>query len=120
MESMPWSDVKEDLLIDGIRRRIVTGEKVMLGHIYFPEGALVPSHRHESEQITHVISGALKFIVEGEEIIVRSGETLNIPSNAEHSALALEETLDIDAFSPIRSDWLDGSDSYLRMGSNNS
>lgn len=120
MDSIAWDSVKEDLLVDGIRRRIVTGEKVMLGHIYFPEGALVPAHRHESEQITHVISGALKFVVEGEEVIVRSGETLNIPSNAEHSALALEETLDIDAFSPIRSDWLDGSDSYLRIDANNS
>ena len=69
---------------------------------------------------TNALSDLGVTIAEGEEVIVRSGETLNIPSNAEHSALALEETLDIDAFSPIRSDWLDGSDSYLRIDANNS
>ena len=114
MKSVPWDEVNEDRLIGGIRRRIVTGEKVMLGRIYFPEGAIVPAHRHENEQITHVLSGALRFILDGQEVIVRAGETLNIPSNAEHSAEALEETVEIDAFSPIRQDWLDGSDAYLR------
>jgi quercetin dioxygenase-like cupin family protein len=116
MKSVAWNDMPEDRLIQGIRRRIVTGEKVMLGRIYFPQGAIVPAHRHDSEQITHVITGALRFIVDGEEVIVRQGETLNIPSNAEHSAEALEETDEIDAFSPIRADWLDGSDAYLREG----
>lgn len=114
MESVPWSDIPEDRLVQGIRRQIVTGEKVMLGRIRFPKGAFVPAHRHESEQITHVLAGALLFIVDGHEVTVRAGETLNIPSNAEHSAEALEETEEIDAFSPIRTDWLDGSDAYLR------
>lgn len=116
MKSVAWGDVPEERLIQGIRRRIVTGEKVMLGHLHFPKGALVPAHRHDSEQITHVLAGALRFVVDGEEVIVRQGETLNIPSNAEHSAEALEETDEIDAFSPIRTDWLDGSDAYLREG----
>ena len=120
MDAVAWNDVPEDRLIQGIRRRIVTGERVMLGRLHFPKGALVPAHRHESEQITHVLSGALRFVVEGEEVIVRQGETLNIPSNAEHSAEALEETDEIDAFSPIRSDWLDGSDAYLREASEGS
>ena len=116
MDAVAWQDVTEDRLIHGIRRRIVTGERVMLGHISYPKGAAVPAHRHESEQITHVLSGALRFVVEGAEVVVRAGETLTIPSNAEHSAEALEETVEIDAFSPIRSDWLDGSDAYLREG----
>lgn len=114
MKAVAWSEVPEDQLIQGIRRRIVTGERVMLGRIFFPKGAHVPAHRHESEQITHVLSGALRFVVAGEEVVVRTGETLNIPSHVEHSAEALEETDEIDAFSPIRTDWLDGSDAYLR------
>jgi len=114
MKSIPWEEVPEDKLIQGIRRRIVTGEQVMLGRLYFPKGATVPSHRHPNEQITHVISGTLKFIIEGSEVMVRAGETLHIPSDAEHSAEAMEETDEIDAFSPIRTDWLDGSDAYLR------
>ena len=74
----------------------------------------MPAHRHPNEQITHVISGALRFIIQGSEVMVRAGETLHIPSDAEHSAEAMEETDEIDAFSPIRTDWLDGSDAYLR------
>lgn len=113
-KAVPWDEVPEDRMIQGIRRRIVTGEQVMLGHISLPKGAVVPAHRHPNEQITHILSGALKFTIDGQEVIVRAGETLVIPSNAEHVAEALEDTVDIDAFSPIRQDWLDGSDAYLR------
>lgn len=114
MKSMPWDQVPEEQLIQGITRRVITGELVMLGRIFFPKGAKVPAHTHESEQITHVLRGTLRFVVGGEEVFVSTGETLNIPSNVQHSAEAVEETDEIDAFSPIRTDWLDGSDSYLR------
>ena len=114
MKAVPWSEVPEDRLIQGIRRRIVTGEKLMLGRLFIPKGAKVPAHTHPNEQITHVLTGALRFVLEGEEVIVRAGETLHIPSNADHSAEGLEDTDEIDAFSPIRTDWLDGSDAYLR------
>ena len=101
-------------MIGGIRRRIFTGESVMLGRLFFPKGAVVPAHRNPNEQITHVLTGALRFVVDGEEIVVRAGQVLHIPSNAQHLAEALEDTDEIDAFSPIRADWLDGSDAYLR------
>ena len=114
MRAIAWRDVPEDRLIQGIRRRVVTGEQVMLGLLHFPKGATVPAHRHVNEQISHVLSGALRFILDGTEVVVRAGETLVIPSNVEHEVHALEETEDIDAFSPIRTDWLDGSDAYLR------
>ena len=115
MKAVAWSEVHEERLIQGIRRRIVTGEKVMLGRLYFPKGAKVPAHRHVSEQITHVITGALAFVLDGKErVVVRPGETLCIPSNMVHSAEAVEETDEIDSFGPIRTDWLDGSDAYLR------
>ena len=114
-QPVSWNNVPEDHLAQGIRRRIVTGEQVMLGRIYLPKGAVVPPHRHANEQITHIVSGALRFVIDGEEMIVRAGETLIIPPNAEHLAEALEDTDDIDAFRPIRQDWLDGSDAYLRQ-----
>ncbi|MBI4200139.1 MAG: cupin domain-containing protein [Chloroflexi bacterium] len=115
MKAVAWKSVPEDRLIQGIRRQIVTGEKVMLGRIRFPKGAKVLAHRHVSEQITHVLAGALAFVMEGKErVVVRAGETLTIPSNMEHSAEALEETDEIDAFGPIRTDWLHGSDAYMR------
>jgi quercetin dioxygenase-like cupin family protein len=114
MNTAAWDTITTDNLIQGIKRRIVTGERVMLGRLFFPKGAKVPAHTHESEQITNILSGALKFVIDGEETVVRAGEVLVIPSNALHSAEALEETDEIDTFSPIRTDWLDGSDAYLR------
>lgn len=112
-----WDDVPLEQLSSTITRRIVTGEKVMSAIVELKKGANVPAHRHESEQITYVLSGALRFTMEdGSVIDVKTGETLVIPSNVEHAAVALEDTVDLDCFSPIRDDWLSGDDAYLRGG----
>ena len=72
---------------------------------------------HENEQFTYILEGALRFWIgaeDGEEIVVRAGEVLHIPSNVPHKAVAIEDTLDLDVFVPPRADWLDGTDVYLR------
>jgi quercetin dioxygenase-like cupin family protein len=76
----------------------------------------VPTHQHESEQITYILEGVLKFQFEGQEVTLRKGDVLVIPSNVPHSAEALEDTQDLELFSPIRMDWLTGKDDYLRQG----
>lgn len=88
----------------------------MLAHVYLDEGCIVPRHQHENEQVTYILKGALKFWVgeDQEEVTVRAGEVLLIPSNVPHKALALEDTLDVDIFSPPRQDWIDKTDDYLR------
>src|SRR5262249_29876691 len=111
-----WISVRLESMSDLISRKIVTGEKAMVAHVYLKKGAIVPEHYHESEQITWMMEGALKFELEGREVVVRAGETLTIPSNVPHRAVALEDTLDIDIFSPIRYDWLREDDAYLRRG----
>lgn len=112
-----WDDMPKEKLNDRLDRRLVTGERMMLAHVYLKKGCLVPRHSHENEQITYVLEGALQFWLgedEKEEVVVRAGEVLTIPSNLSHKALALEDTLDVDIFSPPRQDWLDGTDGYLR------
>jgi len=110
-----WDAIPREELSTKISRRIVTGERVMTAIVELREGAVVPAHRHESEQITYVVSGCLRFTLEdGSVVDVRTGETLVIPSNVEHAAIALEDTVDMDCFSPIRDDWLSGDDAYLR------
>ena len=94
--------------------QIVTGAREMLTQIYLKRGCLVPMHSHESEQMTYVLQGALKFLVGGMEVTLREGEVLHIPSRVEHQAEALEDTFELDVFSPIRQDWLDHTDDYLR------
>jgi quercetin dioxygenase-like cupin family protein len=109
---MPKEKVNE--LLD---RRLITGERMMLTHVYLKKGCLVPRHSHENEQITYVLQGALHFWLgedEKEERVIRAGEVLTIPSHLPHKALALEDTLDVDIFCPPRQDWLDGTDAYLR------
>ncbi len=109
-------DVRREDMNPKIWRRVITGEKVMMAEIHIAKGGRVPLHHHESEQISYVVEGALKFELDGREVIVRSGEVLVIPSNVPHKAEALEDTFDFDMFSPIRTDWLTGQDDYLRKG----
>ena len=111
-----WSDMPKERVTDQISRRLVTGERMMLAHVYLDKGSIVPKHSHENEQLTYILEGALRFWIgedEKEEIDVRAGEVLWIPSNVPHKALALEDTLDVDVFSPPRQDWLSHTDSYF-------
>ena len=105
-----WDEIALEKITEMISQKIVAGEREMMAQIYLKRGALVPMHAHESEQMTYVLQGALKYLVGAEEIIVREGEVLHIPSHVPHQAEALEDTLELDVFSPIRSDWLTDGD----------
>jgi quercetin dioxygenase-like cupin family protein len=112
-----WDSMKKERVSDMLERRLITGNRMMLAHVYLKKGCIVPKHSHENEQLTYILEGALKFKIGedgAEEIVVSAGEVLLIPSNVPHMAEALEETLDVDVFSPPRQDWLDKKDDYLR------
>lgn len=112
-----WEDIPKEDLKPLLARRVISGERIMLAHIYLEAGALVPKHAHENEQLAYVLEGSMRFWLgeDGAQVIdVGAGEVLHIPSNLPHSAQALEKTLDVDIFCPPRQDWLDGSDAYLR------
>ena len=108
-----WDEIALEKVTEMISRKIITGEREMVTQIYLKRGALVPLHSHESEQMTYVLQGALKFLINREEITVREGEVLHIPSWVEHQAEAIDDTFEMDIFSPIRHDWLDGTDAYF-------
>jgi quercetin dioxygenase-like cupin family protein len=95
---------------------VITEERAMVAQVFLVKGAVVPEHKHESEQITYILEGALLFEIDGKEILVGKGQVLRIPSWKPHKATALEDTLDLDIFSPIREDWLKKDDEYLRRG----
>jgi quercetin dioxygenase-like cupin family protein len=109
-----WADIPGEQLNPLLSRKLITGDRVMVSELELKKGCVVPAHHHENEQVTYVLRGALKFEVNGKEIILYQGDVLHIPSNVVHSAIALEDTLDLDIFSPPRQDWLDGTDQYLR------
>lgn len=111
-----WDDMPKEKVTDQIQRRLITGERMMLAHVYLDKGSVVPKHAHENEQLTYILEGGLRFWIgeSGEEQVdVRAGEVLVIPPNVPHKAEALEDTLDVDVFSPPRQDWLDGTDTYF-------
>ncbi len=109
-----WDEIALEKVTEMLSRKIITGEREMLAQIYLKRGCLVPMHSHESEQMTYILQGSLKFLVGGDEITVREGEVLYIPSWVEHQAEALEDTFELDVFSPIRKDWLDHTDTYFQ------
>lgn len=114
MNLYTWDKMEKEVLNESIGRKMVYGEKAMVAQIFIAKGGVVPEHFHESEQLTYILEGALKFQLEGKEVVVNKGQVLHIPSNVPHSAVALEDTVDLDIFSPIRHDWVNKTDDYLR------
>ena len=116
LKKLSWSEVKSEKLTDQLSRKLIYGDRVMVAEVRLKKGAVVPEHHHESEQLTWIAKGGLLFEIDGKTIKVMEGEVLVIPSNKPHKATALEDTIDMDIFSPIREDWLTGNDQYLRGG----
>ena len=113
-----WSDMPKESLSASLERRLITGDRMMLAHVYLKKGCVVPRHSHENEQITYILEGGLRFWIgedESQVMDVMAGEVLHIPSHVPHKAEALADTLDVDVFSPPRQDWLDKTDDYLRQ-----
>ncbi len=111
-----WDEVPLETVTDQISRKLITGQQMMLAQVFLKKGAVVPKHQHHNEQFTYILSGGLRFWMgdDGAEVIdVMAGEVLHIPSNVWHKAEALEDTLDVDIFSPPREDWLNHTDAYF-------
>ena len=112
-----WSDLELEQVNPQLSRKLVTGDRMQLAQVFLKKGCIVPKHSHENEQLTYILEGALRFWIgeeQKEQVDVRAGEVLHIPSNVPHKAEALEDTLDLDVFSPPRADWLAKTDAYLR------
>ena len=109
-----WAEIEPEQMNPLIARQYVTGTKTMLARIVLKKGAHVPLHRHMNEQVSHVVAGALDFLLEEGRVTVRAGEILCIPPHAPHEVIALEDSVALDIFNPPRQDWIDGDDAYLR------
>lgn len=114
LRHIAWHAVEREVLTPLFERQLIVGQDVMLARILLRKGCIVPLHSHENEQLSTILEGALKFWIEGKEIVVRPGEVLTIPPHMPHKAEALEDTLGIDVFHPPRADWINKTDSYLR------
>jgi quercetin dioxygenase-like cupin family protein len=116
LKHIPWSSVALEDLNPLLQRHFVVGQNVMVARVLLKKGCIVPEHSHHNEQITYILEGALKFWIDGKELVVYAGEVLTIPPHMPHKAEALEDTVDLDIFDPPRADWINKTDKYLRGG----
>ncbi|PYV49573.1 MAG: cupin domain-containing protein [Acidobacteria bacterium] len=114
LKYLSWNDVEVEAMNPLLGRQLIVGHQVMLARVLLKKGCIVPLHSHINEQLSYILEGALKFYIDGKEIVVRAGEVLTIPPNMPHKAEAMEDTVDLDVFNPPRADWINKTDSYLR------
>jgi len=110
-----WKHVPKKEVTTGLTRQFITASRVTVARFSMKRGCVVPAHAHENEQVTFVVSGALKFSVEGRDVLVRAGELLELPPHVTHGVEVVEDTEAIDVFSPVRQDWIDGTDTYFKQ-----
>jgi quercetin dioxygenase-like cupin family protein len=112
-----WDDLPLEKMRGGMNRRYVHSDKMMVAQVNFARGDSVPAHRHDNEQYTYVVTGALRFLFgeeQDEEVVVGAGEIVLIPAGMLHSASADDDTFELDIFCPPRQDWIEGDDAYMR------
>ncbi len=115
MQTTSWDHLEPEKLSATITRQMISGDEATLARLFLAKGAIVPRHSHVSEQYSIILSGALRFhFDDGSEILLKEGEILLIPGNVPHSAVAEEDTWDLDFFAPRREDWISRNDAYLR------
>jgi quercetin dioxygenase-like cupin family protein len=109
-----WSDLPAQALTDTIQRRYITADHVTIARFELKQGGVVPRHSHDNEQVSCVLSGALQFKFDDREVRIGAGELMQIPGGVAHEVHVLEDTVVMDVFSPVRQDWLAGTDTYFR------
>jgi quercetin dioxygenase-like cupin family protein len=114
LQYIPWHTIPLEELNPLLQRQFVVGQEIMVARVLLKKGCIVPEHSHHNEQLTYILDGALKFWIDGRELVVHSGEVLCIPAHMPHKAEALEDTVDLDVFNPPRADWINKTDHYLR------
>jgi quercetin dioxygenase-like cupin family protein len=114
LKHISWISVELEQLTPLLQRQFLVGRDIMVARVLLKKGCIVPEHSHINEQVTYILDGALKFWIDGKEIVVRGGEVLTIPPNMPHKAEALQDTIDLDVFTPPRADWISKDDRYLR------
>jgi quercetin dioxygenase-like cupin family protein len=109
-----WTQVRVEQVNPLLERQIVPAEKVMIVRWRFKKGCIIPLHHHANEQISIGAEGTLRFLIDGQQVMLGPNGILCIPSNVPHQAEAIEDAVAIDVFTPPREDFLKGSDEYLR------
>ena len=115
MTTYNWSAIPVEQMNPLVTRQVLHSQHITIARIGIKRGGAVPTHAHINEQVLNMISGRLQVILDGVEMVLQGGQSLVIPPNVPHSVEALEDTVAVDIFSPVREDWIRGDDAYLRQ-----
>jgi quercetin dioxygenase-like cupin family protein len=114
MQIYAWDQVEKEQLNPLLVRQVIHCEKMTMARVSVKKGGVVPEHSHHNEQISMVEQGVMKFVLAGEEKMLKPGDILRIPPHVPHTVEAMEDCIVVDLFSPAREDWIRGDDAYLR------
>jgi quercetin dioxygenase-like cupin family protein len=114
MSPLRWIDVPSEQMNPELARQVIHAERVTIARLTLRKGAVVPRHSHNNEQITLLQEGKLRFLFDDAEFTISAGGVMPIPPDAPHRVEALEDSVAIDVFVPVRADWIRGDDAYLR------
>jgi quercetin dioxygenase-like cupin family protein len=114
MQIYEWNQIEKEQMSATFARQVIHSDTMTVARVHLRKGCSVPEHSHHNEQISMMEQGSLKFVIDGQEKVLRAGQMLRIPAHVPHSAEALEDSVAVDLFSPPREDWIRGDDSYLR------
>lgn len=115
-----WDEIEREQMTPEIARQVVHADGMTIARLYLKKGSVVRRHQHKHEQVSYVLEGRLRFDFDGEEKVIGSGEMMQIDSQRPHLVEALEDSMALDLFQPVRDDWLRGDDAYLRNPSGSS
>ncbi len=107
-----WSALPKEAVGTNITRQFFNGERMTIARFELKKGGRAKSHTHEAEEVMCVLKGAITVTIGGKESLVREGDVMEIPGGLDHELVALEDSEILDAFTPIRQDWLDKKDTY--------
>ncbi|MEO1442119.1 MAG: cupin domain-containing protein [Chloroflexota bacterium] len=100
------ADVEPVEMLEGVQRRTLgTTDEAMLCEFHLATGAKVPQHSHMNDQVGYVISGKLRLTIGDDTQLLSAGDSYAIHGAVDHAAVAEEDCLLIDSFSPPRNDY---------------
>ena len=106
MRHAVWDAIVPEQVLPGVERQVVDGDRQTLVRYVYQPGADFPVHAHPQEQITTVLSGRIRFEVDGALLLLGPGEVAVIPADVPHGATVVgdEPVETLNSLSPKRTD----------------
>ena len=101
------ADLPVNDISDKVHLRVVSGDMGSIGFLNVDMGSVTALHTHPAEQFTYIVSGKLKYYIEDREYILNAGDLIVVPSYVPHGNEALEDTVTIESFAPMRPEFAD-------------